>query len=193
MTSSSSKDVYTYHFVETATGRTLGVMRIRAERVERRSAPEGAWTSTADLDDILDGGIANGLEFAFPDQGAAKLSAGSGGGAVFEALDGAAYGSLDGRTLNIGCITGKVDGFSNDNMLMVLTFTPYGVGSPSYGSSATTMFNDAVSGGTGVFQKGLKPEDDSSESSAGEPEEEPMGHGDKYVYFGTWRRVWIDV
>ena len=192
MKDSSSGDVYTYHFVETATGRTLGILRIRADRVERRSAPEGAWTSTADLDGILEGGIAHGLEFAFPDQGAPGLSAGTGAGAVFEALDGAAYGSLDGRTLNIGCINGKVEGFSNDNMLMVLTFTPYGVGSPSYGNSATTMFNEAVSGGTGVFQKGLKPQDDSNDSSQGADGDEPMGHGDKYVYFGTWRRVWID-
>ena len=169
MSQARNKDVFVYHFIETYTGKVLGKMRVRADRVELRREPEGAWTSTRLLSDILDGGVDGGLSFAFPDQGAVELS--SGRNVKTEPLDGAVYGSLDGKTIHLGAINGLVEGFSNNNMVMVLTFTPQGVGSPSHGSSVTTMFNNAKPGGTGIFLEGSE------------------GHGDKYVYFGVWTRI----
>ena len=163
--------ILSYHFIETHTGRTLGAMRVRTDRVDMRREPEGAWTSTRNLTDILDGGVDGGLTFAFPDQGAPEPSHGI--NVKFDAQDGAVYGSLDGRTIHLGGVNGMVEGFTGGNRLMVLTFSPYGFGFPSYGSSATTMLNDAEPGGTGIIQRSTNTEE----------------HGDKYVYFGVWTRV----
>lgn len=56
-----------------------------------------------------------GLSFAFPDRGAAAESIGSAGD--LPAFQGAAYGSTDGSTLDIGCVSGGMDGFSAGNKL----------------------------------------------------------------------------
>ena len=171
MTRPLPNQIFKYEFIETFTGRVLGHMSVRADRVELRRAPLGAWTSTRDLTDILEGGVDGGLTFAFPDQGAEEPSYGR--NVKFESMYGAAYGSLDGKTINLGCINGMVEGFASGNSLMVLTFTPNGLDWPSYGSSATTMRNDAIPGGTGIIQRSENPEE----------------HADKYVYFGTWTLV----
>ena len=160
--------IFVYNFIEAYTGRTLGEMRVRSDRVDLRRQPDGAWTSTRLLSDILEGGVDGGLSFAFPDQGAPKQSYGK--NVKTEPQDGAVYGSLDGKTIHLGGINGMVNGFDNDNSVMVLTFTPQGFGPPSRGSSVTTMLNDAESGGTGVVQEAME------------------GHGAKYIYFGVWTR-----
>lgn len=190
MKASTNSDIYTYHFVEIATKRTLGIMRVRADMVEKRHAPEGAWTTTKNLDDILEGGISPGLEFSFPDQGANELSTGV--ATKFYSIDCMPYGSLDGRTINIGCVAGLIKEYDNDNMLMVMTFTPYGVGYPSYGSSVTTMFNNAIEGGTGLIQWGTDPDEQPEHCKENQKpkDENEEQHGKKYVYLGIWKRVW---
>ena len=168
MSDHKNKGIFVYHFIETYTGRVLGEMRVRCDRVDLRRQPAGAWTSTRLLSDILDGGVDGGLSFSFPDQGAPKQSYGR--NVKTEPQDGDVYGSLDGKTIHLGGINGLVEGFDNGNMVMVLTFTPQGFGPPSRGSTVTTMLNNAEPGGTGVVQSGSE------------------GHGDKYIYFGVWTR-----
>lgn len=53
----------TYEFIQDKTNIVLGRMAIKYDL-----AGAGAWTTTDDLDDILDGGLAGGLVFAFPYQ-----------------------------------------------------------------------------------------------------------------------------
>lgn len=96
----SRSGIFKYNFVETHTGRIPGAMNVRADQVESGSAPEGAWTCTRELDDILEGGVEKGLGFKFPDQGASELSYGI--NVNSHAMNGQPYGSLDGHYIQQG-------------------------------------------------------------------------------------------
>lgn len=166
MAQTENQEAVTYNFIEKNTQQVMGTMKIRYEVVRT-----GPWSTDADLGDILVGGICGGLRFAFPDQGAPGLSSGHSGDLKALGTPGfEEYGSSDGKTIDKGCIIGRVYGFATENQLMTLTFEY--AGEYSHAESATTMRNGAPDeGGIGFPQPGHGDE-----------------HGDKYIYEGSWVR-----
>jgi len=164
-TDTSNQNVVHYDFIEHNTQKVLGNMKVKSS-----IASKNGWTTTENLKTILAGGLSKGLEFSFPCQGATPLSSGNDDG-VLEPVDGAPYGSSNGDEIDIGCIIGRISGFSNNNQLMALTFDPDGLGDLGNGHSATTMLNDAKEDCIGFKQGGEGDE-----------------HGDKYIYIGRWIR-----
>ncbi len=163
-----------YEFVEEKTKKILGGMSICGAYVK-----DDGWTTTEDLEVILDGGIAGGLQFLFPCQGANMLSHGHG---FLEALqqntEKMPYGSSTGEYIDTGCIIGRIAGYLNGNEIMTMTFEengiPYPDGSSSPGHCVTTMLNNA--------------DEDCEMGEVEESDPDSEEHGDKYIYQGQWTR-----
>ncbi len=169
MATSTHSNAVVYEFVETASNRVLGTMKIKAD-----IAGSGGWSSLEQLDDILDGGFAGGLEFWFPDQGTTKPSVGT-EGFLEPARDERGklmpYGSTTGAEIDTGSIVGKVSGYDNDNWIMAMAFPADGIGAESLGNSVVTMDFGHDHDGTGQTTPGN--DDD---------------HAPKYCYIGKWLR-----
>ncbi|OZG72761.1 hypothetical protein BTA51_14660 [Hahella sp. CCB-MM4] len=172
--SKNKSDIFQYAFIESCTGRVLGLMHILKDEVDLNPEVDGAWSTNKCLNTILLGGIKSGLKFSFPDQRSHNLASGyvtSKG--EFVPNDGEIYGSSDGKTINKGRVLGQIKGFSNGNELYVFTFETGDVEPPSIASSVTTLYNDAEKWGSGILQISENHE----------------VHQDKYTYVGVWTKI----
>ena len=169
MPTTTQNNAVVYEFVESATGRVLGAMRIKAN-----VAGSGGWSSLAQLEDILAGGFERGLEFWFPDQGTSGTSVGTEGflePARDEHGNLMPFGSADGAEIDTGSIVGKVSGYDNGNWIMAMAFPADGIGAESLGNSVVTM------------DFGHDP-DGSGQTTPGNDDD----HAPKYCYIGKWLR-----